>query len=104
VINAVFESEGVGNASATQCTWGDLSREPVLSIVIPVDVLLYNTRSPCCPVETCQCHEDPELLAPVTQAANDGLLTSEEAVRLVMGSNVLAMTEREPIHGNHFLS
>jgi hypothetical protein len=41
-----------------------LPQEPALSIIIPVD--------------PCDCHEDPELLAPVTQAVYDGLLPLEK--------------------------
>ena len=62
-----------------------LPQEPTLSIIIPVDILLHTGATPFCPVDPCNCHEDPELLAPVTQAVSDGLLTPGEASRLVTG-------------------
>lgn len=41
---------------------------------------------PFCPTDpTCPCHEDPNLIAPITQAVTDGLLTPDEATDYVMG-------------------
>jgi len=55
--------------------------------VIPVedDLPLHTDIYPFCSASSCACHRDPDLLAPVEQAFNAGLLTSEEAMRIVQG-------------------
>jgi hypothetical protein len=60
------------------------------SIVIPVeDVILHTEESLFCVVDpTCRCHEDPELLAAIADAVNDGLLTPYEA-SLVIASKTI---------------
>jgi hypothetical protein len=54
--------------------------------VIPMeDDLLHTEAHPFCWNPSCGCHEDPILFTPVTQAVLDGLLTPNEAARLVNG-------------------
>jgi hypothetical protein len=54
--------------------------------VIPMeDDLLHTEEHPFCWNPSCGCHEDPILLAPLTQAVLDGLLTPDEATRFVNG-------------------
>ena len=54
--------------------------------VIPVDTKEHTDEHPFCMTDpTCPCHEDAELIAPIAQAVNDGLMTSQEATDYVMG-------------------
>ncbi len=59
-------------------------------IVIRMEVELIHTQEhPFCNIDpTCSCHEDPELLTDVAQAVEQGLLTPDEATRVVMGKTV----------------
>lgn len=53
------------------------------------DVILHTQESLFCVVDpTCRCHEDPELLADVADAVNEGLLTPYEA-SLVISSKTI---------------
>ncbi len=55
-------------------------------IVIPVeDPILHTQSHPFCGDPTCPCKEDPELLAEVALAVENGLLTAGEATNLVKG-------------------
>ncbi len=55
-------------------------------IVIPVeDPILHTQSHPFCGDPTCPCKEDPELLAEVALAVENGLLTVGEATNLVKG-------------------
>jgi len=55
-------------------------------IVIPMeDDILHTQSHPFCSDPTCPCKEDPELLAGVALAVENGLLTAEEATNLVEG-------------------
>ncbi len=58
--------------------------------VIPVSggSLIHTPGNPFCYNETCGCHEDPELIAEVAGAVSQGLLTPEEATRLVAGKTI----------------
>jgi hypothetical protein len=58
-------------------------------IVIPMeDAILHTQSHPFCSDPTCPCKEDPELLAEVALAVENGLLTAEEASNLVKGETV----------------
>ena len=53
------------------------------------DDLIHTQEHPFCSMDpTCSCHEDPELLTDVAQAVEQGLLTPDEATRVVMGKTV----------------
>ncbi len=55
-------------------------------IVIPMeDDILHTQSHPFCSDPTCPCREDPELLAEVAHAVEQGLLTPAEATRFVEG-------------------
>jgi len=58
--------------------------------VIPVSEgsLIHTPGNPFCYDETCGCHEDPELIAEVTDAVNQGLLTPDEATHFVAGKTI----------------
>ena len=58
--------------------------------VIPVSggSLIHTPGNPFCYNDTCGCHEDPELIAEVTAAVNQGLLTPDEATLVVGGKTV----------------
>lgn len=58
-------------------------------IVIPMeDDLIHTSETPFCSDPTCPCKEDPDLLADVAQQVESGLLTPDEATRLVTGQQV----------------
>lgn len=64
--------------------------KPDQPIVIPVeDNILQRQESPFCGVDPTQgCHEDPELLAAVADAVNDGLLIPYEAPLVIAGKTL----------------
>ncbi len=59
-------------------------------IVIPMeDEPRHTQQHPFCSSDpTCPCHEDPELLADVARAVEEGLLTPDEATCVVMGKTL----------------
>ena len=58
-------------------------------IVIMEDDLIHTTDHPFCSTDpTCPCHEDPDLLAEVAEAVQQGLLTPQEATLFVAGKTV----------------
>ncbi len=58
-------------------------------IIVPVDEVFHTEDSPFCWVDgTCPCHEDQALIAQVAEAVNNGLLTPDEATRLVAGQQL----------------
>lgn len=65
-------------------------QKQVQPVVIRMEVDLIHTQEhPFCSIDpTCPCHEDPELLTDVAQAVEQGLLTPDEATRVVMGKTV----------------
>ena len=51
--------------------------------------MLHSQAYPFCSTDpTCPCHEDPELIAEVAKQVDDGLLTKEEATRVVKGEQI----------------
>ncbi|HJT57399.1 MAG TPA: hypothetical protein VJ761_12945 [Ktedonobacteraceae bacterium] len=57
--------------------------------VILVDAIVHTTSRPFCQDVTCPCHEEnQDAIATVAQAIADGLLTPDEATRLVAGKQV----------------
>ena len=56
-------------------------------VVIPVEEgdLIHTAKHPFCDNPTCLCHEDQELIAGVTKDYQCGLLTPQEASRIVEG-------------------
>jgi hypothetical protein len=65
------------------------SREESHPIVIPMeDNLVHTDHDQFCSDPTCPCHEDPELLADVAWAVEQGLLTPDEATRVAQGKTV----------------
>ncbi len=57
-------------------------------VITMEDDILHTQSHPFCSDPTCPCKEDPELLAEVALAAENGLLTAEEATNLVKGKAV----------------
>lgn len=58
------------------------------SYVIPVDYLLHEREKPFCWDETCDCHEDPELIAEVYAFVQHGLMTAHEATVCIAGKTI----------------
>lgn len=55
-------------------------------IIIPMeDDPIHTHTNPFCSDPTCPDKDDPELLAEVAQQVEDGLLTPDEATRVVQG-------------------
>jgi hypothetical protein len=47
------------------------------------DPIIQTQQNPFCSIDpSCPCHDDPELIAEITQKVEQGLLTPEEATRL----------------------
>jgi len=49
---------------------------------------LHTEAQPFCCDVRCSCHDDPSLITPVAQAVQDGLFTSEEATRYILGKQL----------------
>jgi hypothetical protein len=60
------------------------------SIAIPMeDDILHTEESPFCGIDPkCGCHEDPEVIAAIADAVNDGLLTPHEASLVIVGKTI----------------
>lgn len=59
------------------------------SSVVPIEhSVLHTAETPFCFDGSCPCHEDPENIAAVRDAVNDGLLTPDEATRLIHGQTI----------------
>jgi len=54
--------------------------------VIPADEAVHTSERPFCSDETCPCHDDPDAIALVDQAYQDGLITAEHATEIVRGN------------------
>ncbi len=65
-------------------------REESHPIVVPMeeDALLHTQEHPFCSDPSCPCKEDSELLSDVAQAVEQGLLTPDEATRVVLGQTL----------------
>lgn len=59
-------------------------------VVIPVEEgdILHTAQHPFCYNEKCLCHEDAEQIASVNEYYQQGLVTSEEATRIVKGQSL----------------
>lgn len=55
-------------------------------IPVIVTTMEHTDAHPFCLVDpTCSCHEDADLIAPIAQAVQDGLMTPDEATEYIMG-------------------
>ncbi len=58
-------------------------------VILMEDPIIHTQQNPFCSIDpNCPCHDDPELIAEVTQEVEQGLLTPDEATRLIMGQQV----------------
>jgi hypothetical protein len=59
-------------------------------IVVPVEEgdILHTAEHPFCPDPDCPCHEDQTLIAGVNDAYMQGLVTLDEATRIVEGRSL----------------
>ena len=55
-------------------------------IVLMEDEIIHTDEHPFYP--TCGCHEDPELIAEVHEALQQGLITPEEATLMIQGKTL----------------
>jgi hypothetical protein len=66
--------------------------QPPDNFTVPIPVegdQLHTSESPFCFADpNCPCHEDRELIASVADDVTNGLLTPEEATRLVSGETI----------------
>ncbi len=58
------------------------------AILVSEGSFIHTPDNPFCYDEICGCHENPVLIAAVADAVNQGLLTPEEATRLVAGKTI----------------
>ncbi len=56
--------------------------------VVPEEHPLHTVEHPFCSDDTCDCHEDQELVSEVTTAVMGGLLTPDEATALIAGRTI----------------
>ncbi len=56
--------------------------------VIPGEELEHTPEKPFCWDSACDCHEDQEAIAHVSQQVQDGLFTSDEATDFVRGRGI----------------
>jgi hypothetical protein len=56
-------------------------------LIVPMeDEIIHTDDHPFCSIDpTCGCHEDPELIAEVNEAVEQGLITQEEATLIIQG-------------------
>ena len=58
-------------------------------VVLMEDEIIHTPEHPFCSNDpSCGCHTDPELWAEVAQDVTDGLLTLDEATRLILGQQL----------------
>ncbi len=57
-------------------------------VVLMEDPIIHTAERPFCGDPTCGCCEDPELIAEVYQAVEQGLMTQEEATLMIQGKTL----------------
>jgi hypothetical protein len=57
-------------------------------IVIPDTQPLHTPEHPFCGVPTCPCSENTDALTELDQAISEGLITSDDATRIIAGKTV----------------
>jgi hypothetical protein len=56
-----------------------------IPVLCPGDLVVHTPENPFCDDFSCPCHDDPEAIALVNQAYQDGLITADHATDIVMG-------------------
>jgi hypothetical protein len=56
--------------------------------VVPTTQLLHTEEHPLCGDPTCPCSEDTDALTELDQAIRDGLITPDDATRILQGKTV----------------
>jgi hypothetical protein len=56
--------------------------------VVPADYPLHTPEHPFCGDPTCPCSEDTDALTELDQAIKDGLITPDDATRIIKGKMV----------------
>ena len=60
-----------------------------ITVIPTLDPQTHSVAQPFCKTDpSCICHEDPENIAVVHEQVNNGLVTPEEATRIVKGTQV----------------
>ena len=57
-------------------------------VVVPEDHLLHTPEHPFCGDPTCPCSEDADALTELAQAIREGLISPEDATRIIKGKTV----------------
>ena len=57
-------------------------------LVVPEEHLLHTADNPFCWDETCPCHDDSDAIASIANAINDGIITTDDAQRIIKGQTV----------------
>jgi len=66
----------------------DDARRCIPMILVSEGSLIHTSSNPFCYSDSCGCHEDPELIAEVAHAVDEGLLTPDEAKLTIAGKTV----------------
>ena len=56
--------------------------------VVPEDHLVHTPEHPLCGDPTCPCSEDTDTLIKLDRAIKDGLITPDDATRIIKGQTV----------------
>jgi hypothetical protein len=56
--------------------------------VIPDTIPIHTKEHPFCGDPTCICYEDKDAISDLSQAIKDGLITTDDATRIIKGKTV----------------
>ncbi len=57
-------------------------------VVVPNNQPIHTADSPFCWDETCPCHDDSDAIASINDAITEGIITSDDAIRIIKGQTV----------------
>ena len=60
----------------------------IIVVPAPAGDWMHTATRPFCPDDSCPCHEDPALIADVQTLYQNGLVTSQEATRIIEGKSL----------------
>ncbi len=57
-------------------------------LVVPDEHPLHTPEQPLCGDPTCLCYDDLDTIAAIHEAINDGIITTDDAQRIIKGQTV----------------
>ena len=57
-------------------------------VVVPEEHPLHTPEQPFCGDPTCICYDDTDTIAAMNNAIHDGIITAEDATRIIKGETV----------------